>query len=245
MKTNIYWSYSRITPLRDSLDMLWEEPTSLLSEVKEEIKKNTLPDLNTDKEVAYLKCPSLLKELSSTYVIKSPVDYTFTWTGDSLSSTSLDQDFFNRAFYVRDLKSGMLSFNFRIIFLADSPTNLIITGAHFSNNNFTNNVRIFPGSFDVSKWFRPVDFTFQVKDKNKPIEIKRGDHLMYVKFDTENAFNLKKFYMTEEIDGYAAKCMDVKHFLPGKPLNFLYDIFTKKSNFNKKVLKLVKENTVG
>ena len=47
--------------------------------------------------------------------------------------------------------------------------------------------------------------------------------------------------MIPEIDYIAARCLNVKKYLPGKPLSFLYKIFNE-SKFNKLTLKLIKQN---
>lgn len=241
MATNIFWSYSRLGPLQDILDIFWESPTSLLSEVKEEVRLNKLP--NSERCENYLSCPVLVKQMNDTYVIKSPINFSFTWTGKNIHTPSeYTKEFVDRIINVRDINTGVISLNFRIIFFADQAVNTTLTGPYFSNNVFANNVRMFPGSFDISKWFRPLDVTFQVKSPNTTINIKKGDHLMYLQFNTNDKYQIKKFDMVPDIDNIAFQCMRVKDVMPKKPMDFLYNLFTTKSGFNKKVLKLINKN---
>lgn len=243
MSTNIFWSYSRLGPLQDFLDIFWDYPDSLLNEVKNEVKQNKLP--SSEKCDNYLSCPVMVKQMSNTYVIKSPINFSFTWTGKNIHTPpEYTKEFVDRTLLVRDINTGVVSLNFRVIFFADQSVNTTLTGPYFSNNSFANNIRMFPGSFDISKWFRPLDITFQIKSPNTTINIKKGEHLMYLHFDTLDKYKIQKFDMIPSIDNLALQCLRVKDVMPKKPMDFLYDLFTTKSGFNKRVLKLINDNII-
>ena len=43
-----------------------------------------------------------------------------------------------------------------------------------------------PGAFNIGRWFRPIDFTFELSMTNQDIELHKGDPLIYLRFKTPN-----------------------------------------------------------
>ena len=80
--------------------------------------------------------------------------------------------------------------------------------------------------------------SFEVKDDNEKIKIKRGDVLFYVKFRTEDnsKVELERTPFTDELDKTMYSCFNVKKILPGLPLKTLYSMaesFMKTLSFRK------------
>jgi hypothetical protein len=107
----------------------------------------------------------------------------------------------------------------------------------------TNSGYYVPGTFDISKWFRPLEFAFQLWPGENNFKAAEDDPLLYVKFDTEEKLNLQEFYMTPEIYSISNSCISLKNFSRVKALNKLYDIF-RGSGMQNKLLKEIQKNII-
>ena len=93
------------------------------------------------------------------------------------------------------------------------------------NDSITNTILI-PGVYNISKWIRPIDFSFEIKDDTKRIKVKRGDVLFYVRFITkdDSKVELERTAFTEELDKAMKSCFNVKEIIKNVPLKTLYSM---------------------
>ena len=87
---------------------------------------------------------------------------------------------------------------------------------------FRSNINIIQGEFDISKWIRPVEFSFEIIDKTKPLIFKRGDPLFYVRFATDETVKLIRKPMTEELDFISSACIYAKDIIGKQSLDERY-----------------------
>ena len=82
---------------------------------------------------------------------------------------------------------------------------------------------VVPGTFDISKWIRPIEFTVQTHDLKK-VDIKRGQPLMMIKLTTEDNDVVKLEQRVTDIDVLNAvdACVHVKFTTPAQNLRSLY-----------------------
>jgi hypothetical protein len=111
-------------------------------------------------------------------------------------------------------------------------------------SNFCKNGYIIPGSYDISKWFRPVNAALQFYDNSdKMIISEKNDPLMYINFKTHDNVKLKRFIVTPEMEDIVYAATTYKRYDPNRSLSYLYDKFVN-SGMNRRTLKLIKENLV-
>jgi hypothetical protein len=89
----------------------------------------------------------------------------------------------------------------------------------FKANNFS----VIPGSFDITKWIRPVNLALEAHDQTQ-FEFKRGEPLYCVRFETEDTVQLERGDFTEDIKTAMASCLNVQNYVPGMNLKTLYNI---------------------
>ena len=66
--------------------------------------------------------------------------------------------------------------------------------AYYDNNDYTNKTNTITASFDIGNWFRPAGKpVFQIKKDVTTIDIKEGDALLYIKFNTTEKIKLIEF----------------------------------------------------
>jgi len=232
---DIFWStVQQSTGLYTSgRDMLKFEPVSLFDELKERYK-------GTEVENQYLKCPSAVIELKKTYVIKSDIDYNIYFgENNSIYSDLYDQDFFNSSIKVWSLEDTMFGYDFYYMFYSEKSVAITMLPAFMHDSPFKD-AYFTPGSFDISKWFRPLT-TGMIHPKRTDIKIKRGDALFYVRFSTDNKIKLRKFDMSPKLSFFSKEALNLKSHLPNRNLKYLYNIFNQ-SKYNKKIIKEIKQN---
>ena len=176
-------------------------------------------------------------------VIKSPVGVSLEYEGTNLKF----MDKIPNLILSDNPRQEWHTTGFGYIFFADKlmATNL---PAYYDNNSYTENTNALCGSYDIGRWLRPgVRPLFQMKPGKKRIDIKEGDALMYVKFNTDEKINLVEFD-AHELDqlGFHSPvnaCITLKNQLPPTPLHKAYEYFDN-ARMRQKVLKIIKRNRV-
>jgi hypothetical protein len=174
-----------------------------------------------NKDVKYFQCPAFLDYFKNTFVIRAPVDITINVVIDNEGKPSLrtfeyDQEFFNDMLFARfhqNEKFPMLSFNMIYLFFSKETQILESLPAFLHNTELIKNSNLIPGTFDISKWIRPIDFTIEVLDETKPIKIKRGDPLLYIRFVSDEKINLVRTECTDDLRAIMDSCTTLKKYV--------------------------------
>jgi hypothetical protein len=201
-----------------------------------------------NKKSIFLKCPAFQDFYKNTFLIRSPTDLHISLkrnlhTGDLEVTEHLhDQRFFDEYFTIRfeNLDFPVLSLEFPHVFYSDESINIEQTAADMHNNEFLNNITVINGKFDISKWIRPINFAFEIIDENKPLIIKKGDPLYYIKFLTEKKINFIQFYDYDDITKYISPvisdCLSLKLFSSGNTMEKNYKLASHRiESFKKKI----------
>ena len=200
---------------------------------------NLLADLikTRTNSTRYLKCPAFQDYYKNTFIIKSPVDIKLNINKDGenfhINSPNNTQEFFDRFIHVRHDENKLyltLSIQIQYVFISKDSVMVEVLPTNFHNTSFRGNINLIGGTFDISKWYRPVDFTFEVIDGCNTIDIKRGDPLMYVRFNTNNKVKLEEQEYNEELIQTVNACLDTKYYKPNNTMQENYNIAEKVIN---------------
>jgi hypothetical protein len=182
----------------------------------------------------FLKCPVTNSFLKKTFNILSPIDYSLLSNplDNKIVSNHQDQFFFDKFVSIRDFKTKCISLNFLYYaFFTDKTCNMTWNRSYFSEGDFSFNVEIIPGTYDISKWLRRVELAFFIKYDNKLLLIKRGEPISSVHFDFFNndTISLKYFKCTDNIRSFLnfaniRRYSDCKNNLYDR-MNYLYGQF--------------------
>ena len=160
----------------------------------------------------------------------------------NLGNRAFDDLYLNRVLQVKDTYN--LNYMPGYIFFSEEPLEIEILSPFMHKSNFCNNGYIVPGSYDISKWFRPVNPALQFYDNlDKNIKSEKGDPLMYINFRTHDNIKLKRFYMTQELEDVVYATTTYKRHDPNRSLSYLYDKFVH-GGLNKRTLRLIKQSLV-
>ena len=199
MTVKIGWTPYKRLPDMESMDLIYFEPEKL--------------DYYKDTTSYFMKCPAVSNFHKKFFVIRSPFDLELNYDrkGGEVK-ISEDQKFYDRFVSWRRTEYGeherpLFSFLFQYMFVADEPVWIELYPAFLHGE--PNNTRLISGTFDIYNWQRPVDFSFEVLDDQKPIMVKRGQPLFYVRFlsnKLNDDFKLQEIEWTDELLKLYKRC---------------------------------------
>lgn len=179
------------------------------------------------KDAHYTKCYAFIDFAKNMFVYRAPIDMDLSVETQSgmVRTHNLDQEFFD--YYVKHREwGGTCGFSLGpgVCFYADEPVTLEVLPLVLIDSPATTNVRIIPGTMDIGQTIRPLDFTGEIIDKNKPIQVRRGNPLFLVRFTTQNntPVTFKRVIQTKEHALAIQACAGFKKFKQNTPLRKLY-----------------------
>ena len=206
----------------NELQIVLFEPESLFKHLQQ-----------TRRGSEYLKCPSFQDYVKNTFVIKCPFDFELSVdrkTGaiqvDGITEELGKKFIINRFHQIGPNSPYCLSLPPVYAFYSNSNIQLESIHPFMEINDSITNTILIPGVYNISKWIRPIDFSFEIKDDTKRIKVKRGDVLFYVRFITkdDSKVELERTAFTEELDKAMKSCFNVKEIIKNVPLNTLYSM---------------------
>lgn len=189
-------------------------------------------------------CPALKHYLDNMFYISAPFDYNIKYSVEEkiVRSDYYSQSEFNKLIKVRDIDSGLISFNMFYFFITEEKSlEISMIPAHMYSNGFTSNSTLIPGTFDIGKWPRPLECAFFI---DRDIDIKEGNPLYFIKFNTSKQINFKRFLVTDKylkLNDITANVRQYKK-CPFKDLQAFYNYSLKYPKIKKLLLKEVKDN---
>jgi hypothetical protein len=184
------------------------------------------------KNTKYLKCPAMQDYYSNCFLLRSPVDLTINISNQPNGAKFAAIDKYNQEFFDENImiryeegyKHPILHISFFYVFYADKPLMIEQLSPSMHKTELQNNINIISGTYDISKWIRPVEFAFEVIDDTKPIVIKRGDPMYYVRFPTTDKINLVKEPISEDLSKVINSCTTLKDYVPNNTLEKNYSM---------------------
>lgn len=190
MAINVYWA---------CVEKEWMRATEPESVAKTFYSLEIHDEKNANTTLNY--CPSFNSYLKNLYSIKSIYDYEFFVNESGINSNLYDQKFFDNHILTRSLEKKFFSFFNRYIFFTDSEALNISAYQHpiFEQNEVSKKCMLIPGTYDIGKWFRPLEFPFILKDEFNSFSVKYEDVLYYLKFHTEEKITFKQFRVNDTL----------------------------------------------
>jgi hypothetical protein len=218
MSKRVYWAPIGDLTRNTRTELLNVTPEPLMSDLME---KKAVPYW---PEVAYQACPSAKKFFKNMYSIKSPVTRGITLNEAGQINSSKDSNWFvPRPSYFYNAPA----FDFDLVWIFFSEDDLVIEQhpPYMHQTTASKSANLAAGSFNISKWFRPIVASYSMWPGVREFSITEGDPLFYVKFNTEEKIEFVKFQTNEKIQEIARGATDFKQVLPFQPLDSLYKRF--------------------
>jgi hypothetical protein len=148
--------------------------------------------------------------------------------------------------YVRSVDEQVITIYQAISFVTDSPSLKVSQeNPSFEDNKFTSSCYVIPGTLDIGKYYRGLDFAFRIKENHSRAAFDAGDIIYYLRFHTPEKINFKQYFMNDKLREYDRMIQEIKVAFSSsaRPLSFFYDKY-KKFNLKAKVMKEIKENLI-
>jgi len=237
MKT-VYWSPFSVMENYPAVQLLYETPDSLLQDLLPRRNK----EANGDN---WFQCHAFQSSIKNTFVLRLPFAVAFGLDAD-LGAFAIGREYESKMKFVQMKEPSVLdAYTFTVrgnwIFWCEEPLTITTSPAHY-HKPVVDGFYV-GGSFDIGRWFRPVEGAIQLNQGVNTVHIKRNDPLAYIKFNTDEPVNLKRFYMTKELEELHWGCVNYKKEVPHKGLSYLYNKFTKRG-LNKVITEEIKRNVV-
>jgi hypothetical protein len=228
-KATVYWAYMSLPERISRTSMLFESPRPLLS---------TLPP---DGQESYRKCYAAQNFFKNTFIVNHPLDFDVNVYGEFPNTVFENNNGIlqQRQSVYKDALS--FTYDYGWVFFSEESID-IAQFPPYMHNTETNKCASMPaGSFDISKWFRPVVPTYTLWEGNNNFKANAGEPMFYVDFRTDKKVKLQQFELTSDIFNLSQACENFKLMKPFTPLEELYKRFTHGKR-DKRLLKLIKEN---
>lgn len=231
MAITVYWA---------CLESEW-----MRAEEPEPIYKNLMKE-DKSKNIQLAYCPAVKDYMHNTFAIKSIYDYEYT-INKSLTSVTSDlysKKFFDQHVQVRSLSDKSFSFFQKYVFFTEEKSLKLSSGIfpYLEDNNITKTCIPIPGTFDIGKWFRNIEYAFFLRNDADKFKINEKEIYQYIKFDTDEQIIFKQFQINENLNKYLADILYAKEGRKQKmrELNNFYSMFKHK----KYIINEIKNNLI-
>lgn len=209
-----------------------------------DLKQNKHRDI--DSSLSFFSCRGFLGFMKNLYVQYNPFDIDVTVNDLRQVINNGNQDL-SHLFISRDeqvSKEHNLNYDVAYFFFCEESLEIEVFSPFLQHSEFVKNAYIVPGTFNIGKWFRPVNPAIQLMSHHsRRVVSPKGDPMMYIRFKTDRPVILKKFYITPELLDISASAVGYKMYEKNKTFEYLYNKFTS-SGLKNKVISIIKNNLV-
>lgn len=216
--TVVYWSV-----VKTEYDYLYYSTVNNFAPVRISKAAPLFPNytLENIKVSKFTSCPAFRNLNDRSFNLLSPFNFKFHWSKDNIKfHKSLNKDFCKGFFTPRVFELGLFSIAFKqYIFFSENNVSITTNNGILSNSDFSNKTNIIPGTFNISKWFRPIELAFIIRQPDTEINIQEGDVILNVTFDGDisEKIELKRFNFSNEMNEYIRFCTQQKFDNPLTP----------------------------
>lgn len=196
------------------------------------------------------RCPAIVDEIKNTFAIRSPIDFHINYDaeGDIISNSPYDQQFLANYLGQPNPERVHQIQDPCYFFFCEEDLTVTQLPAYYAENSVTENCMQITGTYNISKWARPVAPAIKFKKHTSEYSVTRGDIICYYKFNTEEKIRLQRFdgsKMFQDSLGVPMQCLRYK-FLKSNPmiptpLAECYNAFMQ-AKFKKKIMNYIREN---
>lgn len=242
----LYWAPAHAIGNQYEFSHLYPEPLSLYEELvplKVDVK---------DNRDDYLRCPAVSSFFRRTFVFRSTTNTNIKVIDGQYVSYEVSSEDDQRRHQTTvelvhkpTLKNHLLAnYMHPVIFFTDAPSlNVCITPPYFSQSTHSKFGVIVPGEFNVAKWFRPMNFEFQLWEGVKELQIPANDPIAYFSCQTDAKIVLRKFHLTPRLNKLSSSLIHVSPHRRFAKLKDKYSLF-ERSKIGGGILREIQDNLV-
>jgi hypothetical protein len=233
---DIYWSTAYPMEVYGDYNMLYREPDPVL----QDLIKERGPENPHD----FFACPAFHKHMSNTFIVRSTVDANVAIRREGFAPLDEKSNLTVKLFsYMHPTRKGFRTvlFDHRMLFFSEEAVTLATYPAFMHRSAVQTTLCYVPAAYDISKWLRPLQGTYEVAESVPSVAIRQDDPLYYVKFETSEKVRLRRFQLTPELLAITHGCVHYKLFRGHSTLDRVYSAFTQ-ANLHRRTVKLIQDN---
>ena len=194
------------------------------------------------KNKAYQSCTAFRESSKNIYFFKQPLStyIKFDDHGNIVENNDY-QYYINRESSL--LNCFSCDFDFGWIFYSEESLVIKWTDTYMHNTTTKQFGFLNSGSFDISRWFRPLNLTYHLWENVKEFKTEKDDPAAYIEFLTDKEIILKPFLLTQEIINISKAGEEIVKNKSNQSLSELYNIFIK-NNLKTALIKEIKNNII-
>ena len=159
MAITVYWA-----PFGEPQDyskqfLSYRDPVKVLDSLKP--AKNP-----TNKIDNFFNCPAFVNSVKNSFLFSSPTDTDVTFAGNQIVNNLNPDQHYDRNNLIPKQESMQNAFTVRYnanwIMFAEESVNIHATPAYLHRSVVNDSGFYVPGTFDISSWFRPFEYAFQM-----------------------------------------------------------------------------------
>jgi hypothetical protein len=233
---DVYWSTVYPPEVYSDYNLLYREPRPLLPELA--------PLRGSDNPHDFFACPAFHLHSQNTFVIRSALGANVALRPDGFAPLDEASKLTGKLFsYMHPTRVGYrtILFDHRMLFFCAEPLTLFTYPAYMHRTEVQTSLVYVPAAYDISKWLRPLQGTFEIPEATTTVRIREEDPLYYVRFNTTDKVRLRRFQAVPELHAIAQGCVHYKVFKPRSSLERVYAAFTGAKQ-DRRVLRLIREH---
>lgn len=163
----------------------------------ERVWSDLLDQKNKKNDMSMFGCPAIRGALKNVFMAVMPETLVFN-VGEN---DQIDSVYKSQKSRPESLVGGntFQTQNFPIYFWSEEPVMMRATAPWFHKTSYQSKGTVYPGEFNVGKWFRPLQLELHTWQKNDVVEIKENEPLYYIEFFTDKHIELQRFHLSPEL----------------------------------------------
>lgn len=212
----------------------YSDPVNVLQDLQSNINKENKSD-------NFLNCPAFVNQYKNAYLFKSPTfaDIEIQPNGIVGNNGTTSKHLISKQPSLLNAHTIKVYANW--IFFCEDTMHMESMHPFMHETSASKYGYYVPGGFDISQWFRPLEYAFQMYPNCNKFKINQDEPMLYVRFNTNERIQFKKFQMNEELFNYSISCVRLKDFWHQRNLKKLYEMFNA-SKIKKSILSQIKNN---
>lgn len=202
----IYWAPAiNLSDQTISEEMLYPEPTNLLSDLIKNRNKNSGPS-------SFFTCPAASGRLKRSFVFKNALhsEYHYDFTDKQNPIVFPVSKSFIPAKILRPSafkNGGSIVIGLRYVFFSEESVMAHITPPTMHEPKYIKYGTCIPGAYDISKWFRPFVMELQMWKTSGDLIIEEEEPLFYLEVPEDREVILKRFSLNNNLLRYMDGCV--------------------------------------
>lgn len=225
---NVYWCPGQFVADDESWNFLYQDPQS--------VSEKFFSDLYNGSSST--KCPASRFFFQNIFSLNSTIDNEFYFPQGVLYDAYNRDDMHFPLSVESQVRIGKsrenqmdgyvnLEYNLSWFFFSDEDLTMRYSAPYFPAKSPIEGAMLASGSFNIGRWFRPVNLEYYVPLDAKKFSVLEDEPLAFVHFETDRPVVLHRFEMTKKLSHVVNEIVESDRYRFLRNLTNRYNLFTK------------------